>query len=302
MGLFDKILRKKSENSSTGNIATNSNSKEKQKSPVKETEVSEKRSASKWNDLEYLISLDKALKSNPQKPIMQTIADTDQALANKRQQSSEKAIELTTKTDENQSSTPFNVKITTRLVERDPIGELSHLDFRKPAGILGCFLNYEPKVLREPTEKQLSYLKDLGVLIPDGITKDDASYMISRATGDDDMESPGPELVSLAVGLGIRFSAFIGATGLLRQIVRQTGERDRAALFGYAVRQSLRGSDLGNMLDDPAVGSFYSFADQVIADPALLRSLNGREPADYIHPYKGTAIYKAAARFLGSGA
>ena len=185
----------------------------------------------------------------------------------------------------------------------EPIGELSHLEFGKPAGALGCFLNYEPRVLSGPTERQLAYLKDLGVFIPDGITKDDASCMISRATGEDDLESPGPELVALAVGLGVRFSAFIGAAGLLRQIVSQTGERDRAALFGYAVRQSLQGSSLGNMLEDPAAGSFYNFADQVVADPALLRSLNGREPADYIHPHKGTANYKAAAvLFSGGGA
>ena len=185
----------------------------------------------------------------------------------------------------------------------EPIGELSHLEFGKPAGALGCFLNYEPRVLSGPTERQLAYLKDLGVFIPDGITKDDASCMISRATGEDDLESPGPELVALAVGLGVRFSAFIGAAGLLRQIVGQTGERDRAALFGYAVRQSLQGSGLGNMVEDPAVGSFYDFADQVAADPALLRSLNGREPVDYIHPHKGTAIYKAAAvLFSGGGA
>ncbi len=185
-------------------------------------------------------------------------------------------------------------------VEREPVGALTHLDFGKPEGVLGCFLNYEPRVLREPSDRQLAYLKDLGVLIPDGITNADASCMISRATGEDDLESPGPELAALAAGLGVQFSAFIGAAGLLRQIVGQTGERDRAALFGYAVRQSLQGSDLGNMLEDPAVGSFYDFADQVVADPALLRSLSGRESADYIHPHKGTAIYKAAAaRFSG---
>jgi len=184
----------------------------------------------------------------------------------------------------------------------EPIGELSRLEFGKPDGVLGCFLNYEPRVLCEPTERQLAYLKDLGVFIPDGITKDDASCMISRATGEDDLESPSPELVALAAGLGVQFSAFVGASGLLRQIVGQIGERDRAALFGYAVRQSLQGSSLGNMLEDPAVGSLYDFADQVVADPALVRSLTGREPEDYIHPHKGTAIYKAAAaRFSGGG-
>lgn len=184
----------------------------------------------------------------------------------------------------------------------EPVGELAHLDFGKPAGALGCFLSYEPRALSEPTERQLSYLKDLGVHIPDGITKDDASCMISRAIGEDDLESPPPELVALASGLGVRFSAFIGSAGLLRQIVCQIGERDRAALFGYAVRQSLRGSSLGNMLEDPEVSVFYSFADHIVADPALLRSLAGREAADYIHPHKGTAIYKTAAAQFSGGA
>ena len=90
---------------------------------------------------------------------------------------------------------------------------------------------------------------------------------------------------------------------MFRSVIYQANERDRAALFGYAVRQSLQGSGLGNMLEDPAVGSLYDFADQVVADPALVRSLTGREPEDYIHPHKGTAIYKAAAvLFSGGGA
>lgn len=188
-------------------------------------------------------------------------------------------------------------------VKREPVGELSHLDFENPAGELGCFLNYEPRVLREPSEKQLAYLKDLGVFIPDGITNVDASCMIGRATGEDDPEGPGPELAALAAGLGTRFSAFISAAGLLRAIVEQADEKERAALFAYGVRQSLLGSTFGNMLEDPEVGAFYAFADRVVADPALLRSLNGRAAEDYLHPHKGTAIYKAAAAlFSGGGA
>ena len=88
--------------------------------------------------------------------------------------------------------------------------------------------------------------------------------MISRLVGDDDLESPAPWLVALANGFNIEFSAFIGAKGLFRSVIYQANERDRAALFGYAVRQSLQGSGLGNMLEDPAVGSLYDFADQVL--------------------------------------
>lgn len=193
------------------------------------------------------------------------------------------------------------ITITFKPVESAPVGALTHLDFGKTDGVLGCFLNYEPRVLREPSDRQLAYLKDLGVFIPDGITNRDATCMISRATGEDSLEGPAPELVALAVGLGVEFSAFIGSDGLLRAIVGQASEKDRAALFAYGVRQSLRGASFGNMLEDPEVGVLYSFADRVVADPALLRSLNGRAAEDYLSPHRGTAIYKAATAMIAGG-
>lgn len=189
-----------------------------------------------------------------------------------------------------------------RVKIRTGINEQKAIEKAMKEGLLAPF---KTEVIEHdtPTERQLECLKSHGTFIPDGITKDDASCMISRLVGDDDLESPAPWLVALANGFNIEFSAFIGAKGLFRSVIYQANDRDRAALFGYAVRQSLQGSSLGNMLEDPAAGSFYNFADQVVADPALLRSLNGREPADYIHPHKGTAIYKAAAvLFSGGGA
>lgn len=188
-----------------------------------------------------------------------------------------------------------------RVKIRTGINEQKAIEKAMKEGLLAPF---KTEVIEHdtPTERQLECLKSHGTFIPDGITKDDASCMISRLVGDDDLESPAPWLVALANGFNIEFSAFIGAKGLFRSVIYQANDRDRAALFGYAVRQSLRGSSLGNMLEDPAVGSFYDFADQVTADPALLRSLAGREAADYMHPHKGTAIYKAAARFSGGGA
>lgn len=232
------------------------------------------------------------------------------------------------------------VSVRTQWVEGDPVGELSHLDFGKPAGELGCFLNYNVYNVKyaglrgrkrttwllaydeqhaidratakgylppyeitlgehdAPTERQLDYLKDLGVVIPDGITKDDASCMISRATGEDSEEGPSPALVALAFGMKKYFSAFIGADGLLRDIVYGASDREKAALYAYGVQQSMRGGSFGNMLEDPALSVFYGFADKVLNDEALLRSLSGREPGDYKNPHRGTTIYKAAAAYL----
>lgn len=193
------------------------------------------------------------------------------------------------------------VTIENKQEEREPVGELSHLDFGKPAGDLGCFLNYQPRALYPPSEKQLKYLKDLGVFVPDGITNVDASCMISRATGEDSTEGPRPSLVDLALGLKTEFSAFVGASGLLRDIIGQASDRDRAALYAYGVRQSMRGGSFRNMLEDPDLAVFYAFADLVLADPALMRSLNGRTSEDFKSPHRGTAIYKAAAAHLTGG-
>lgn len=199
-----------------------------------------------------------------------------------------------------ESKPDINITITTRSAykERKPVGELSHLDFGKPSGVLGCFLNYAPHKLYEPSEKQFNYLRDLGVVVPAGVTNIDASYMISRAEGEDDIEGPSSEHVALAAGLGTKFSAFVGASGLLRDIIAQASDRERAALYIYGVRQNVRGRRFGNMLEDPELSVFYNFADVIVSDASLLRSLNGRAADDYMHPYKGTAIYKAAADFL----
>lgn len=233
------------------------------------------------------------------------------------------------------------VKVTTMTEEKNKsVDRLSHLDFGKPVGELGRFLNYqiyevigtnekgkrtskirsgvdsqqaiekvtvegllppfkvEPIAYELPTERQINYLRDLGVFIPDEITKEDASNMISRAVGEDSEEGPTQTMVALANGLKTKFSAFIGAAGLLRSIIGQACDRDRAALYAYGVRQSMRGVSFKNMLEDSNKPVFYAFADNVVKDPALMRSLNGRPAEDFVKPNRGTNIYKAAAAFL----
>lgn len=178
-------------------------------------------------------------------------------------------------------------------------GGLSYIDFGKPIGELGCFLNYEPHNLRLPTENQLEKLKSYGVDIPDGITVEDAQRMINRL--ELNHEPPRSELIALALGLNIKFSAFASDSRVFNSIVYDASKRDRFALYAYAVRQSMRGDSFGNMLADPDVALFYAFADKAITDPALIRSLENRTSDDYIKPYKGTAIYKAAAAHLTGG-
>lgn len=155
-------------------------------------------------------------------------------------------------------------------------------------------LPYDP-----PTERQIECLKSHGTYIPDEITKDDASSMINRIV-EDDLESPAIWLFSLAIGLKTNFSAFIGKQDLYENVIYQTNDRDRAALYAYAVQQRIKDESFENMLQDPNLDLFYRFADQAVQDPAIINSLKGREADDFLYPRKGTAIYKAAEAFLAN--
>ena len=185
--------------------------------------------------------------------------------------------------------------------EARSIGELSHLDFGRPAGELGCFLNFKPNRLREPTDAQLAILEGDGVIVPEGVTDIDASTMICRIGAWDVQPGPDSEAVAMAEQLGTQFSAFIGADDLLRRMVEQAAERDRAALYCYGVACAIRGRRFINMFADPDASLFMGFADIVAADPALKKSLADRSPEDYAEPRKGTKIYKAAAAYLAGG-
>ena len=185
--------------------------------------------------------------------------------------------------------------------ERLQVGELSHLDFRKPQGELGCFLNYEPKILREPTEAQRRCLQEDGVVLPEGVTDVDASTMICRVGAWDVQPGPDPEAVAMAERLGTKYSAFIGAEDLLRLMVEQADDQARAALYCYGVACAVRGGSFGNMFDDPSLPLFISFADVVAADPSLRKSLAERHPDDYKKPKKSSKVCKAAVAHLAGG-
>ena len=59
--------------------------------PAKESEPKTKKPASKWNDPEYLRSVDAALKRNPGKSAMQVIAETENSLKKSSNQKRQKA-------------------------------------------------------------------------------------------------------------------------------------------------------------------------------------------------------------------
>lgn len=182
------------------------------------------------------------------------------------------------------------LRVRTGMNEQQAIKAAEYAGLHAPFHV--SIAKYEPA-----TERQLSYLTNLGVTIPDYITKKDASCMISRVV-DNDLKAPDPELIDLATGLCTEFSAFIGSWGLYESIIRQASYKDRAALYAYGIHQHIKKSPFGNMLKDPGVSHYYDFADYISNDPSLLKSLRGRDPSDFKSPHKGTKIYKAAAAFF----
>lgn len=185
--------------------------------------------------------------------------------------------------------------------------ELSRLDFGKPAGVLGCFLNYEAKYLTPPTDRALEIIRENGIVPPDGLTREDANCILRRIEHDYNRDGPESWLVSLATETGTKFSAYIGGYDLCKELIYQLSDKNRAALYAYAVYRGIDDGHMdkiafafGKMKKDSELSRFYDFADQVIASPSLLKSLKDREIHDFQHPHKGTSIYKAAAQFFGS--
>ena len=149
-----------------------------------------------------------------------------------------------------------------------------------------------------PTEKQLSYAKDLGIKVTKEMSKTDVSCLISRANGDDSKEAPAPGIIALANGLGVTFSPYIGADGLLRILYRSVDDKTRAALYAYAVYQKEAKLPFSNMLESPELDRFRQFGEQICSNASLCKSLNDRDPKDLLSPRKGTNIYNAAFTYL----
>ena len=175
------------------------------------------------------------------------------------------------------------------VIEPKQKDELSRLDFGKPIGELGCYLNYTDHDPVPCTERQCELIKELGYIVPEGLT---------RISGKDSICSPKTSLIELANELKIKMSAFIGSDELMHSIVTSSSERDRAALYCYAVYQNIVGKPFGNMFSNNYLDSFYSFADIVNDDPSLKRSLYGRQIAEYTTPKTTVKIYRAAIEHL----
>lgn len=167
------------------------------------------------------------------------------------------------------------------------------------AAALGCVDPQSVEVIPflPPSEKQQRYAADLGVRLPEGCTVVDATALISRAEIGDDQD-PAPGLVEYAQSCGVCFSTLAGEGGLLDCMVCQLPIREKAILFAHAVAASVASSGLADPRKAPQYLKFCQFADQVAADPALAKSVEGRDCYDFQKPNTRSKAYKAALACL----
>lgn len=157
-----------------------------------------------------------------------------------------------------------------------------------------------PGLYEEPTERQLSYARDLGIIFPDNVSKDDISCLISRANGDDHNETPAPDMVELALKLGVNFSPYVSSDRLLRIIFYDCTDAQKGALYAYAVYQRNVGKQFSNMFDEPHIDTFIEIGEHIASDKELHNLLNERPVDDLASPRKGTKIYNAVSELLNN--
>ena len=162
---------------------------------------------------------------------------------------------------------------------------------------LGDPMTVEVEQNEGPTEQQVAYALDLKATIPAGACKADVSAIISRIT-DEDEAAPDPGLSRWAHDCGVRFSRFVGHDALLGYMSHQLQGADAGTLYAYAVYLQEKGGSFSDPRRLPAYDGLRRCGEAVAADPALMKSLEGRDADDLRRPNRGTKIYTATAELL----
>lgn len=148
-----------------------------------------------------------------------------------------------------------------------------------------------------PTDKQLKYIHDYNVIIPDDISKEDASAIINRVAYGHTMQA-SESFAKLADTLGCLFSRYIDGESLVTNIAYRASDRERIAFYAYCIVSFEKKVNVITSDDFPELPIYYKFADNVIDDERFMKSLEKRWPEDYLKPNRNTITYKAVADYF----
>ena len=138
-----------------------------------------------------------------------------------------------------------------------------------------------------PTEKQLEYAHDLGIVLPQHAT---------RSNTDDDMELPSVGLMQYLQCLSKQpVEPYTGKFAAIAEILYYANDLQICTFYAYAVTCSLNKRTLQNPLLDQQYRTYETIGNRLSADKKLLQSVRSRPARDYIKPNKNTAAYKAIA-------
>ncbi len=170
----------------------------------------------------------------------------------------------------------------------------------------------EPDKIRYYTAQLNSY----GILSPVNAVKEDLRAILDRVRYSNDIvsekegadgivyrrvrpvPSPSKEFAEYADNLGIKFSMYISSTELFHHTIQNLEPREKIAFYAYCLICAHNKQKIGNLQKSQYVSELYKFSDSSLNDPALLKSIIGRDSNDYLHPHKGSKAYKAVAEYF----
>ena len=150
----------------------------------------------------------------------------------------------------------------------------------------------------------------LGNIYLGDVCQYDASEILGRQYSNDSV--PNPELISYAIGCGMKFSYYIGKKALYDQIFRTLELKDKIAFFVFCVYRFATDDRKGNLNTHLYRDLFYTFAEENRANESFIKSMtkySGKElryfgtltingTTSYDGGSKNTIAYKTAISFL----
>lgn len=130
------------------------------------------------------------------------------------------------------------------------------------------------------TERQIAYARNLGLIFPDYITKEEMSDLLDRRLEGGD-KSPNPGLIAFARGRGLEFTDYISKDRLYDMVFYGFPTIDRIAFFVFCMYRSITNDREANLDVSPHKSVIYQIAAQLEQDEKFLPSMNR---------YRGTDI------------
>jgi hypothetical protein len=134
-----------------------------------------------------------------------------------------------------------------------------------------------------PTEGQLEYAKNIGLIIPNGCNSADVSCLLSRAEDNDDSPYVSESLLRYASLHNIFFSPYIGLYFGYRTIYERLSENEKLKFFSYLVYCSMFNETVENLNEHSQSMIFTDFADQYEELPNILAVIDSISFDDLMH-------------------